>query len=173
MYPLFNILIKYISNNNYIIFSQNNYLFSTSKCLFDKKCLKRPHAYMVGKNQGVKNMKNKGILNRSDRVHACEKFIRLFLEPSKSWGKTSSYGFKHDVENLMGFYICNDDFIDACLRLGIEQKDIPGSRVRGYKGHRDFVPNSVDLIPRYGSNRLFKLKWKPKWKKLFEQVIKD
>lgn len=55
-----------------------------------------------------------------NRIQLIQALIPLLYDWSKKTKKrVGSYGGKHVVEHLIDFYITNDEFIEACVGLGI------------------------------------------------------
>ena len=55
-----------------------------------------------------------------NRIQLIQALLPLLYDWSKKTKKrVGSYGGKHVVEHLIDFYITNDEFIEACVGLGI------------------------------------------------------
>lgn len=66
-----------------------------------------------------------------ERVEACKQFIEKFYKPGKNINEMAdTYKLKHYVENWCGFYVGQEDFIQAALELGYR-----ASRKQGTKHH--------------------------------------
>jgi hypothetical protein len=55
-------------------------------------------------------------------VQTCLRWLAKYAEPSDQWGRSTSYGYKHDVETWAGDYVTNGAFIEAAQRAGYEWK---------------------------------------------------
>lgn len=72
------------------------------------------------------------------QVTLCDMWLDIFTEEATTWTRSTSYGFKHEVERYFRTYVSNDAFIESARkRYEAKQSDVPINYVFKFKANKD------------------------------------